>query len=636
MNDRDNRGTRPRHTGRDRDEQRRNAGSNRPPEPPVPEDVVPQDLDPAVRRDLLTLDRTNSDTVARHLIMASRLLDEDPQRALEHARAARQRAGRISVVRETAGIAAYNAGEWTEALSELRAARRMSGNTTLLPLIADCERGLGRPDRAIDVARSEEGRGLAGDEATEMRIVEAGARIDLGEFDKAVVTLQSGGLDPSESGTGPARLFYAYGTALHAAGRVDDAITWFMNAAAADIDDVTDAEFRLTELTDPERFAVEPADDDEPSQGEPVRPGADDAVEMAPEPSELESESGSLSDRLADRYDALLFDLDGTLFAGSQPIDGATDAVRLVSQPIYFVTNNASRRAIEVAAHLNELGFDADSTQVVTSAQTAARLLAEHLEPGSRALVIGTDGLAQEIREIGIGVTRSADDRPAAVVQGHSTETGWKQLSEAVLAINGGALWIACNIDPTLPSERGFMLGNGSMVAAVANATGKSPLIAGKPAAPLMRDAIDRSGASHPLVIGDRLDTDIAGANAIGADSLLVLTGVATVAEAMCAGTDQRPTYVASDLSALRASATVSAIAGATDWTVDVTAARITVGSVGASDHASLLPALLRAAWESETLVGRAPEDIAFTATDDTAAAALRRYGLNSASVGSR
>ncbi|GGF44346.1 HAD-IIA family hydrolase [Williamsia phyllosphaerae] len=685
---------------RDRGEQRRGGSANRPPEPPLPENVVPQDLDPAVRRDLLTLDRTNADTVARHLIMTSQLLEEDPLLALEHARAARQRAGRIAVVRETAGIAAYNAQEWTEALSELRAARRMSGGTSLLPLIADCERGLGRPDRAIDVARSDEGRTLTGDEAIEMKIVESGARIDLGEFDKAVVTLQSAGLDPGQSGTGPARLFYAYGTALQAAGREDDAITWFMNAAAADLDDVTDAELRLTELTDPERFAAEMAQEEaefaeaaaspepEPSP-EPTRtptpeptpepestpePAATPEPEPAPEPDptptavedtvaapvvaaepepvteihdtapqtpattdeDTVNDAAPRPDGLADGYDALLFDLDGTLFAGSRPIDGATDALGAATQPIYFVTNNASRRAPEVAEHLTDLGFDADADQVVTSAQTAARLLAEHLEPGSRALVIGTDGLAQEIREVGIGVTRSADDRPAAVVQGHSTETGWAQLSEAVLAINAGALWIACNIDPTLPSERGFMLGNGSMVAAVANATQKTPLVAGKPAAPLMRDALDRSGASHPLVIGDRLDTDIAGANTIGADSLLVLTGVATVADAMCAAPDHRPTHIAPDLAALRAPVSASAIASASGWTVDVSASPITVGSTDGADADSLLPALLSAAWGSDTLADREPGDISFTATDDTASAALRRYGLDSDSVGSR
>ena len=216
----------------------------------MPDDVVASDLDQEVRRDLLTLDKANADRVARHLVMVAQLLDSDPELALAHARAARERASRVGLVRETAGIAAYNAGEWQEALTELRAARRINGGTLLLPLIADAERGLGRPERAIEIARSEEGRSLTGDEATEMRIVEAGARIDAGEPAKALVTLQAEDLAPGRTGTMAARLFYAYASALLAADRRDDAVTWYMNAAAADVDDATDAEFRLMELSE--------------------------------------------------------------------------------------------------------------------------------------------------------------------------------------------------------------------------------------------------------------------------------------------------------------------------------------------------------------------------------------------------
>ncbi|GGL45232.1 hypothetical protein GCM10011588_69910 [Nocardia jinanensis] len=181
--------------------------------------------------------------------MAAQVLDDDPQLALAHARAARQRAGRIAVVRETAGVVAYHAGEWAEALSELRAARRMAGGSGLLAVMADCERGLGRPERAIEMGRSDEGRALTGDEAIELRIVVAGARMDLGQYDQAVVTLQASDLDPARTGSGPARLFYAYADALVAAGRTDEGLTWFFNAAAADLDGETDAEERAAELT---------------------------------------------------------------------------------------------------------------------------------------------------------------------------------------------------------------------------------------------------------------------------------------------------------------------------------------------------------------------------------------------------
>ncbi|MFD1813491.1 hypothetical protein [Rhodococcus gannanensis] len=224
--------------------------SARPDEPELPEDVQPGELDPAVRRDLLSLDKSNAGTVARHLVMASKLIEDDPTLALAHARAARNRAGRVAVVRETAGIVAYHAGEWAEALSELRAARRMAGGPGLLAVMADCERGLGRPERAIELGRSEEARALTGDEATELRIVVAGARMDLGQFDQAVVTLQTPELDASKSGPTAARLFYAYADALVAAGRKQDGLKWFLNAAAADHDGDTDAEERVADLSD--------------------------------------------------------------------------------------------------------------------------------------------------------------------------------------------------------------------------------------------------------------------------------------------------------------------------------------------------------------------------------------------------
>ncbi|WP_072801491.1 hypothetical protein [Rhodococcoides yunnanense] len=221
----------------------------RPDEPDLPDDVEAGQLEPAVRRDLLSLDKNNATAVARHLVMASRLVDDDPQLALLHARAARQRAGRIAVVRETAGLSAYHAGEWAEALSELRAARRMAGGPGHLAVMADCERGLGRPERAIELGRSDEARELTGDEASELRIVVAGARMDLSQYDQAVVTLQTPDLDASRSGTAAARLFYVYADALVAAGRVEEGVKWFLNSAAADVDGETDAEERVEELS---------------------------------------------------------------------------------------------------------------------------------------------------------------------------------------------------------------------------------------------------------------------------------------------------------------------------------------------------------------------------------------------------
>ncbi|MGB8404032.1 MAG: tetratricopeptide repeat protein [Mycobacterium sp.] len=216
--------------------------------PRLPDDVEAKQLAPEVRRELTTLDKATADYVAKHLVVAGDLLDEDPEAALEHARAARSRASRIAAVREAVGIAAYHCGDWAQALSELRAARRMGSKSPLLPLIADCERGVGRPERAIELARSPEAEQLTGDDADELRIVVAGARCDLGQTEQALALLSTPPLDPTRTGETAARLFYVYADVLLALGRRDDAVRWFLHAAAADVEGVTDAEDRVTEL----------------------------------------------------------------------------------------------------------------------------------------------------------------------------------------------------------------------------------------------------------------------------------------------------------------------------------------------------------------------------------------------------
>ncbi|WP_094288696.1 tetratricopeptide repeat protein [Mycobacterium lehmannii] len=223
--------------------------SRQPPGPPMPEGIEPRQLAPDVRGELTTLDRSTADFVARHLVAAGQLIDDDPQTALEHARAARNRAARIPAVREAVGIAAYHCGDWAQALAELRAARRMGSKSSLLALIADCERGVGRPERAIELARSPEAAQLTGDDADELKIVVAGARSDLGQHEQALALLSTPQLDPSRKGQTAARLFYVYAETLLALGRNEDALQWFINAAAADLEGVTDAEERITELS---------------------------------------------------------------------------------------------------------------------------------------------------------------------------------------------------------------------------------------------------------------------------------------------------------------------------------------------------------------------------------------------------
>jgi tetratricopeptide (TPR) repeat protein len=221
----------------------------RPQGPPIPPNIEAKQLSPEIRGELTTLDRATADVVARHLVAAGELLDEDPEAALEHARAARARSGRIAAVREAVGIAAYHCGDWSQALAELRAARRMGSKSPLLPLIADCERGVGRPERAIELARTPEAAQLTGDDADELRIVVAGARSDLGQHEQALAVLSTPQLDPARTGQTAARLFYTYAETLLALGRNDDALQWFIKTAAADSEGVTDAEERITQLS---------------------------------------------------------------------------------------------------------------------------------------------------------------------------------------------------------------------------------------------------------------------------------------------------------------------------------------------------------------------------------------------------
>ncbi len=218
--------------------------------PELPPDADPSELDQEVRKELMTLPKGLAELVGSHLVMAARVLEEDPQLALAHTRFARSKAGRVAAVREAAGLAAYFAGEWSEALAELRAARRLGGDPGRLAVLADCERALGRPERALEIARSSEARQLGTDETIELRIVAAGARRDLGQFDAAVIALQGPDLDAAGEEPWRARLRYAYADNLLAAGRAQDAIRWFLAAAEADVEGDTDAAERAVELSE--------------------------------------------------------------------------------------------------------------------------------------------------------------------------------------------------------------------------------------------------------------------------------------------------------------------------------------------------------------------------------------------------
>lgn len=217
-------------------------------EPDLPADLDITVLDPSVLQDLKGLAKANANRVAKHMLMAADLLADDPQLALAHARAAKNRAGRVGVVRETNGVVAYHAGEWKEALAELRAARRISGGPGLLAVMADAERGLGRPERALEIGRSPEAANLDAEAKVELAIVMAGARHDLGQHDSALATLQR--LSPSmdiqdQSGL---RLAYAYADALAQTGRTEEAREWFERVQQADTERMTDADERVRDL----------------------------------------------------------------------------------------------------------------------------------------------------------------------------------------------------------------------------------------------------------------------------------------------------------------------------------------------------------------------------------------------------
>jgi glycerol 3-phosphatase-2 len=257
---------------------------------------------------------------------------------------------------------------------------------------------------------------------------------------------------------------------------------------------------------------------------------------------------------LAARDDTALLDLDGVVYRGADAVPHAVTVLKSAADGgmrLAYVTNNASRTPEAVAEHLRELGLAAGAEDVVTAAQAVARLIAEQVPQGARVLVVGGEGLRAALRGYGLVIVSGADDEPAAVVQGYVPTTSWADLAEAAYAVGRGVPWFAANTDRTMPTARGIAPGNGALVGAVAAATGTWPTVAGKPEPALHRETMLRTGARRPLVVGDRLDTDIEGANRAGVDSLLVLTGVTRLEQLKDAPKEQQPTYVAQDLRGL-------------------------------------------------------------------------------------
>ncbi|MFF0449232.1 HAD hydrolase-like protein [Streptomyces sp. NPDC004609] len=300
---------------------------------------------------------------------------------------------------------------------------------------------------------------------------------------------------------------------------------------------------------------------------------------------------GGSTTALSEAYDTALLDLDGVVYAGGEAIAYAVDsllAARDGGMRLAYVTNNALRPPAAVAAHITELGVPTEASEVINSAQAVARLISEQVPAGSRVLVIGGDGLRVALRERGLEPVESADDGPAAVAQGYGGPgLAWGRFAEACYAIARGVPWFASNTDLTIPSARGIVPGNGAAVEVVRIATGAEPQVAGKPLPPMHRETILRTGARRPLVVGDRLDTDIEGAFNGGVDSLLVLTGVTDGARLLAAPPEHRPTYVDADLRGLlTAQPGVSPVAGGFvcgGWTASVRDDELVVEGPGES-----------------------------------------------------
>lgn len=309
--------------------------------------------------------------------------------------------------------------------------------------------------------------------------------------------------------------------------------------------------------------------------------------------------------------DLLLADLDGVIYRGAAALPYAVDSMNQVpaSTKVAYITNNASRTDVSVAAHLTELGLSVAPGDVVTSPQAAVGILKHIVEPGSVILVVGGEGLTDEVTKAGFVVTRSALDSPAAVIQGFAPEVGWVHLAEAAFALNGDGTtgdlpWIATNTDWTIPQARGTAPGNGTLVSAVHTAVGRLPVVAGKPETAIFTEAIGRFGSAAALMIGDRLDTDILGANRAGIPSVLVLTGIDGPKQVLAAVEQERPTFILDDLRGLHEPYPVTVtheIAGSVVTVVGGAAVRRTgnVLTVDSGEGIDLLRAGAAAIWNS-------------------------------------
>ena len=570
-------------------------------EPTIPAGVSADELDRDALRALTTLSGPNRDIVARHLVMAGQLIDLDPEAAYQHAQAAVSRAGRVDVVREAAALTAYASGRYEEALREVRAVRRMRGDSSLRAVEADAERGLGHPEKAVEIIDATDASSLDLAEQVELVLVSSGARADLGQSDVGLVIVDDAlaALPSSVDDELRRRLMEVKAERLTELGRDDEAaeVIAAMPVIAEDAEIIDVALYQ---------------DADVDGKRSPLR---------------------GTGNALAEDYDCALLDLDGTAWSGDERIEHAAASVieaREAGMASAFVTNNAMRTPQQVADKLNSMDFQATPDMVMTSAMDIAAIMAEELAEGSKVLVIGGAGLRLALEERGFVLVDSADDEPAAVVQGLDKQVDWALLSEGAFAIERGAAFYASNLDATLPVERGQALGNGSLVRAIQHATRKRPTAGGKPEPGIYRRASELVGARNPLAVGDRLETDIMGAVAAGVPAMHVLTGVHMARDVIRAPRGQRPSYLAIDMRGLLEAHPAPKHHRDGTWTCGLSqVAKVERSGILTLDDVELTEpvtitidsyrALAAAAWEYADAAGSAPScpEITVVSNDD-------------------
>ncbi len=571
-------------------ESKRGQGSRRAVNLDLPASITWDMLDKEVWRRLSPLPKETAELVARHLVMSGELVDENPQLAYEHAKAALKMAWRIDVVREAVALTAYGCGNYAEALREVRTVRRMSGMDVLVAVEADCERGLGKPEKALEIIAAADKTALDESQKVELAIVESAARADLGEHETGLAIVEA-----ALRGINPEKQSFEYGRLLSVKAE------------------------RLRKLgQELEACEVEALIPREVEDAEIIDLAAEAEAEEQANPTTMRGTNVAL----AAQFPVIMTDLDGVTWNGNTATPGSAEGItkaRELGAKVFFLTNNAARPPQAVVEKLAGVRITADVSEVVTSAQDGAAALTKLIEPGDKVLCVGGEGVATAVTAAGFQPVDAASEEPAAVLQGLGFDVGWKELSEACYAIGNGAKWVATNMDMALPTESGRGIGNGAFVSAVKAATRTEPVVCGKPeesiynlalsraaehlrsipevaaqveafeeAAKAKREealknkaaqqdpdellvkpteeeiaaekALDEKMAAkrerrvfkhHAVAIGDQLATDILGANQAGIASCVVMTGLTQPRDLVLAPQNQRPDFVALNLSDL-------------------------------------------------------------------------------------